>query len=607
MKRVRRGLPFGLGATGAVVAAGLVATAIVATLTGLGAERLFLRDQAARARDALDFHAVSLEGFLDKYRILPPLIARHPDVVAHFAAGTEKDRPAALRIAVTATAMTGADEVLFVDTDGTVLVASKPVAQEDLADAPYFRAAMEGRLGRFLYFDKATKRGSYVFAAPVRKDDAVIGVVVAKVSLEDVEQAWALSKDPVVATDLSGRIVLSNRGDWRGRSLFGARGRDLSGATADNAPVVKSAKSHDGEFSFVDLPDEVGGGVHHYLEETAFLPLYDWTLRVYSDTALARTQMVNLVLTVLLAGLIATAGAGYLVDRRDRLSRQMRHDRAVALRMERRVRDRTRDLTLANARLASEVQEREATEEELRRTQSELVQAAKLAALGQMSAALSHEFNQPLAAIRSYADNAALLIERDRKPEAAGNLSRIAALVDRLAGLSRHLKTFARKPETTTRPISVAPALSETLMLLGPRMRKAGVQVDVFHEAGEVVVDAGQVRLEQVLMNIVGNALDAVAARPDPMVRVDISKDAADGIIAVSDNGPGISEADLAHIFDPFFTTKDVGEGLGLGLSIAYKIIQDFRGTIVAENRPEGGSVFTIRVPLSEPVLSAAE
>lgn len=593
-----------------VVLAGVAATAVGAFATGVATERIYLSDLTERTRLALDSHTVSLEGFLDKYRILPPLIARHPDVISSFRDGFDvAGLAAAQRIVETTTGMTGADGVHFIRVDGTVLVANRPgrlAPGDSIADMPHFKAALQGRLGRHLDFDEIEKHGYYLFAAPVRNGDAIVGVVVARVSLENVEQAWALSKDPVVITDPTGKVVVANRRNWRGRNLRRPTISTSGHRAAEVPAVITAPEERDGPFVFVRLADEKGVQ-KRYLEETAFLPLYGWRLRVYADTALARAQMINMVLAAVLVGLVATAVVGFLVERRRGLAQQMRNDRAAALRLERRVRDRTRALTHSNMRLAEEVREREATEEELRRTQSELVQAAKLAALGQMSAALSHEFNQPLAAIRSYADNASLLIERDRKSDASKNLQRITRLVDRLAGLSRHLKTFARKPGTTTQPVLVAPVIGETLMLLSPRLKKADVVVDVVYDDRDVVVDAGQVRLEQVVVNLIGNAADAVAERDDPMVRVRIGSDGVNGVIEVADNGPGIAEDVLPKVFDPFFTTKDVGEGLGLGLSIAYKIVQDFKGSIVAANRPEGGTVFTVRLPLAEPAHRAAE
>ncbi|PLX35981.1 MAG: sensor histidine kinase [Hyphomicrobiales bacterium] len=602
-----------------IVAAMLIAVAAAAWGVALYVERGVLREIDARQGATRDFHVASLEGFLDKYRILPPLIARHPDVVDGF---DGNDPLRAARIVDTVAGMTGAEDVRFLTPQGETLAGSGARTGAggfaDIHRAPFFLAALEGRLGRAFLKRPSARHGSYLFAAPVRDGTTVVGVVVVQVSLEAVEQAWVLSKDPVVVTDAGGRIVLTNRARWRGQGLGdieneGSANRvaapvvSMETATSDPAAAAAPmpAESPDG-FTLVRLRED-DGSVKRYLEASAFLPLYGWTLHVYADTALATIEAANAFLVVLLVGIVLVAIVWMLMERRRRFVRQMRLDKANALRLERRVRDRTRDLRAANERLAAEIGEREATEVKLRQAQAELVQAAKLAALGQMSAALSHEFNQPLAAIRSYADNAGLLLDLERTAEVRDNLGRIASLVDRLAGLSKHLKTFARKPGNTTKPVKVSAVLDEALMLLAPKLKRSEVALDVHHEVADVVVQAGQVRLEQVLMNLIANGVDAARGSAGATVRVTVGAEGDEGVIVVSDTGPGIAEDKIDQIFDPFFTTKDVGEGLGLGLSIAYKIVHDFGGALLAENADEGGARFTVRLPLAADLRDAAE
>jgi two-component system C4-dicarboxylate transport sensor histidine kinase DctB len=235
------------------------------------------------------------------------------------------------------------------------------------------------------------------------------------------------------------------------------------------------------------------------------------------------------------------------------------------------------------------------------------VQAAKMATLGQMSAALSHEFNQPLAAIRSTADNAKLFIERDKPERAAAGLERIIAMVERMAEISRVLKGFSRRAGVELKPTPVKPVIDETLMLLSPKRKQSGARVDVRPVDPDLMILGGHVRLEQVILNLVANALDAVEGRADGVVV--LSAQARDGqvVIEVRDNGPGIAEELLTSVFDPFFTTKDVGKGLGLGLSIAYKIVHDFSGTLAVTAAEGGGALFTVRLPLAGERRSAAE
>lgn len=224
-----------------------------------------------------------------------------------------------------------------------------------------------------------------------------------------------------------------------------------------------------------------------------------------------------------------------------------------------------------------------------RQTRDDLIQAAKLAALGQMAAGLSHELNQPLAAIRSHAHNGALLLERGRPDEARKAIGRIQALTTRAADLIAHLRRFARKPGVVLNPVSVGDVVETALSLFGPRFDAERVTLTRDLPAGRLHVHAEEIRLEQVLVNLIANALDAVAGMEGATIAIGARRTGHKVEIWVADSGPGIDRAHLERIFDPFFTTKPVGSGLGLGLSLSYNIIKDLGGTLaVAETGPAG-------------------
>ena len=224
-----------------------------------------------------------------------------------------------------------------------------------------------------------------------------------------------------------------------------------------------------------------------------------------------------------------------------------------------------------------------------RQTRDDLIQAAKLAALGQMAAGLSHELNQPLAAIRSHAHNGALLLERGRPEEARKAIGRIRALTTRAAELIAHLRRFARKPGVVLHPVSVSDVVETALSLFEPRFDAERVTLERDLPAGRLHVHAEEIRLEQVLVNLIANALDAVAGMEGATIAIGARRAGHKVEIWVADSGPGIERAHLERIFDPFFTTKPVGSGLGLGLSLSYNIIKDLGGTLaVAETGPAG-------------------
>ncbi len=580
----------------AILTVCLLVGAFVAWATARVSERIMLDEIGSRAAASLDLQAATLESLLDKYRILPPMMARRPDVVD---ISRGRDRETSHRIAAIAAGMTGAEEIRFLSADGSLIASSEFDAVGSPLDSEIRQAvdqAREGRLGRQLLVTTPGRPASYIFASAVRSDDEIVGVVAARVDLGRIEQAWALSRDPVLALSQSGRIIVTNRPKWRGLQLA------LDGTRAE-LDTLRGRTERRGPHLMVTLPDE--GGRRLYLQASKVLPVLGWSVAVFFDASSVTRQVTTAVLIAVLLTLLATGLIWIVVERRLRMDAQLRGERAAALRLERRVRDRTRDLTLANARLGEEVREREAAEAELRRTQDELVQTAKLATLGRMSAALSHEFNQPLAVIRSQADNADMLLQRGRTEEAGDSLRKITAMVERMATISRTLKGFARKPGGEAAPVAVGPVIDEALMLLSPRIKRSNSRIEFLRPPLELAVRADAILLEQVIMNLLVNALDAVeeahAGRTEGgLVRIGAAREGAgDVVIRVEDDGPGIDEETRGRIFDPFFTTKEVGAGLGLGLSIADKIVRELGGQLVLEEaRPETpGSVFAIRLP----------
>ena len=339
----------------------------------------------------------------------------------------------------------------------------------------------------------------------------------------------------------------------------------------------------------------INGRFEDRLDLVRRLPLLEWDLHVLADPAPVAAARLSAATIATLASLLAGMIALVVLRRNEGLTIKARTDRAIALRLERVVRDRTRALSITNQTLSKEVQVRREAEERLRKTQDELVQTAKLAALGQMSTALSHEYNQPLAAIRSYADNALRFLDRGALSEVSGNLSRINGLVERMAELSRTLLSFSRKPGASIGPVPLGTIIDEALLLARPRARAAGIaDIQVGAGVSGVHVLGGRIRLGQVFVNLVNNAIDALSGCADARVQIDAKREGDRVFVTVMDNGPGIEPERLHKVFEPFFTTKGVGEGIGIGLSIVDNIIRDFGGTITVSNRPEGGACFTI-------------
>ncbi|OUS33153.1 PAS domain-containing sensor histidine kinase ['Osedax' symbiont bacterium Rs2_46_30_T18] len=263
--------------------------------------------------------------------------------------------------------------------------------------------------------------------------------------------------------------------------------------------------------------------------------------------------------------------------------------------LESRVEQRTLELTNANERLLKEIKQHS-------QTQNELIQTAKLAVIGQMSAGINHELNQPLMAIRGYADNARKFLKLDKERTVDENLDEIAQLTERMAKILHPLKEFSRKSSGQPQRVPVSALRAGVLAILYPRLEKSKVEVDWPESQQDHFVSGDLLRLEQVMVNLIANAMQAVEAETAPKIVIaqQLTKN-RQLLISVRDNGPGIDEEKLTQIFEPFFTTKKEGQGLGLGLSISQRIIEDVGGQLSAKNynssdsqSPFGGAEFNV-------------
>ncbi|SOH92232.1 two-component system, NtrC family, C4-dicarboxylate transport sensor histidine kinase DctB [Monaibacterium marinum] len=574
---------------GVVLAAVMVMGGVFVT-----AERYYLNQLAEEAGASIELQRENLAGWLGRFRALPSVYSRHPALLAALDApddGALRDR---LNILLESwTYSTGAEESYLLGIDGRVLASSSgdTRAGRNMGHRPHHFEAMQGRLGRWFEVDARTRLRGYHFSFPVWRGSEVAGVVVVTANVGDMEDELRLSPDEVFVTDARGLVVLSGHPDLRLTQIGSSRDGlvvPVAGLTTDLS---------EGEFELVrgraDRSDRKEQEFVHLVRPVA---TEGWMLHLLAASAQAHTKAY---VVVALSGLIATviALAGLLVGARGRLL----HDRLLAGEregrlLERKVAMRTADLSAANQSLAREVRDRSAAEAELRQTQNDLVQAGKLAVLGQMSTALSHEFNQPLTAIRSYAENATAFVEQGREDRARENLERIMRLTARMAQLSRRLSNFARKPAEGMQDVALTDVFDEALGLMAARLTRAGVKPRITGLRNGLTVRAGAIRLQHVLMNLIGNALDATEDTLNPAIDIDIREDENGVNITVSDNGPGVPEELRESIFDPFFTTKEVGRGVGLGLSISYNIIRDFGGRIRVGVSDQGGARFCIRL-----------
>ena len=594
----------------------LVAAAVALSLIALPRlERAFLIQAGQNDEATLRLATEVLRGALGRTEALPALLAERPiltellyepDNSGLLPFANEQLRQTALRLDVS--------DVYLMDLTGLTLAASsyrtdRSFIGENFGYRPYFTDALNDGIGRFHALGTTSGQRGYYFAAPVIDNTRVLGVVAIKLSLERFEQAWNDSASTLIVTDSNNVIFMSDREDWRYRTLGPLSELALEGIAATRQyplsllqPLPARRDALDGELDLLS----VDGG-ESFVMQTALIAAPGWRVSILTPTGPARAQALTvltlMILTIMLGGLIGAI----FVQRRAQLMERLTGQKSEQERLERRVRERTLDLNEANRQLLQEVDDRRAAEQRLRKTQADLVQAGKLAALGQMSAALSHEFNQPLAAVKSYAENAAAFLDRDRPGDARENITRISAMADRMASISKHLRNFARRPQDKAGPIPLMAVIADAVALMQPRMKAMGATLAFDHPATDITVTGGRVRLQQVIVNLIANALDAMAGQPAPRIDITVSQGVQTATVHVRDHGPGFSESALAQAFDPFFTTKDPGQGLGLGLSISYNIVHDFGGTLAALNHPEGGAEFAVTLHIAVPQGLAAE
>ncbi|MGK9200734.1 sensor histidine kinase [Sinorhizobium meliloti] len=583
-------------------AAGLIAVQGTAVAT-----RSYMQEASSQANTALRLAVAALSGHLNRYQALPALIADHDDVKEL----VTRPRDRRLRGAVNSylkeiNGLLKSSDIYVITPDGNTIAASNydgptSFVGENFSYRPYFQDALKGNQSRFYALGTTSLKRGYYFGAPVRVGGDIRGVIVFKVDIETIEASWQGGEYRIFVSDPEGIIFMSGNPAWLYAGILPltpdrlARtegSRRYADATLRPLPVVQS------ELSGHRLLKVSEGSEREYLALSHYMPEADWTVNVLTDTASVRTQALTTVAAVMLLLCLAGLAIAIIIQRRARLRERILMQEQAQEELERRVEERTADLARVNSQIEAEIAERRLTEQQLRQTQADLIQAGKLAGLGQMSAALSHEFNQPLAAAKTYADSAALLIERGRTAEASDNVRRISGLIDRMASISRHLRNFARKPNEKLGPVRLDEVMRDTLEIVAVRLKAADAEMDT-DLGDELAVLAGSVRLQQVLVNVISNAADAVEGLDDRKLSVRAWREGGRAVLTVRDRGAGVAPAVAERIFDPFYTTKGVGRGLGLGLSISYNIIKDFGGSLTVSNHPEGGAVFRIELAVA--------
>ena len=558
-----------------------------------------------QSRQTIALYVTGLNELLSKYEPLPSIYALHPNIQGLLDTPDDLDlRQRANTLLKRYNDASQASDTYVLDSTGMTLAASnwdQPVTfvGRSFSYRPYFTDAMEHGSGRFFALGTTSlQRGYYLSSAIVNAQGETRGVVVVKIDVAQAEIGWLAQDHEVMVTDKAGVVFLSSKPGWLYKSIGTPSAaalkeldetRRYADRKIETLPFKTVSDSPPWTNSFRPTDDKSA----RYLATHHDLPRADWRIWLLADTAsVHKTAQFYTAGSVLVIVMFVVALFS-LVERR----RGLLHALDVQQRARRTLEDSANELE-------RQVEKRT---DDLRRTQNELLQAAKMAALGQMSVGINHELNQPLTAIRSYASNAAKFLDKGRTDEARDNLNLISSLSERMGDIILRLKIFARPAPEERSPIVIQSAFHDSLRIVSPRLKKDKVQLDIDMPSGDIVVLADNVRLEQVLVNLINNAADALDHTNAPSITVTLMSDWNNAIVRVTDNGPGIPIDVIDTLFEPFVTSKDVGIGLGLGLSISHGIIQEFGGELTAHNLEQGGAEFTFTIPLTDRPKDATE
>ncbi|WP_458393314.1 sensor histidine kinase [Rhizobium brockwellii] len=580
--------------------------ALVAVVASLWASGEIGRHRAEapledQARMDARLNAALLRTVLEKYRALPFVLSQDT-VIAAALAGSDVGTFDRLNQKLEMLAAgTKAAVIYVIDKDGMAVSASnwrEPTSfvGNDYRFREYFQGAVErGQAEHFALGTVSKKPGLYI-SQRISGSHGLLGVVVVKVEFDDVEADWNASGTPSYVVDERGIVLITSLPSWRFMTIgriaedrLTAIRESLQFGAAPLQPLPLDMVRNLGDgLDVVEIVMPGDAGKTRFLDVATSVPATGWHLQHLValgpsvDAGIREARMLALLILLPLL-----AGAAFLLRRRHVITQRISREQQAREELERRVTERTLDLSQARDRLQAEIIGHKSTEQKLQAVQQDLVQANRLAILGQVAAGVAHEINQPVATIRAYADNARTFLDRGQTAPAGENLESIAALTERIGSITEELKTFARKGRGSAEPTGLKDVIEGAVMLLRSRFSGRMDTLDIDLPPDELQVMGNRIRLEQVLINLLQNALEAVAPKAgEGRVEIRTSTDAGMVTVTVTDNGPGIPPDIRKGLFTPFNTSKE--SGLGLGLVISKDIVGDYGGRMEVASDSDG-------------------
>lgn len=553
-----------------------------------------LSDNALQQAEQLNSH---LSSQLDKYAYIPQLMSKDRELIdALIKPNNSAQLDITNRYLEQVNQIIGASDTYLIDKNGTTISASnwanpRTFIGRNFAFRPYFQKAINGQKGEYFALGSTSGRRGYYYAYPIVYGAKTLGVIVVKKELSNIEQNWTNKESYFAVTDENNVVFMSNRKSWLFHSLI-----PLSIDTKIN--IAESRRYLEREIGSLMLSgdlDSTSSEIAHsinpswnnqYLSAHHPMDNIDLTVRVLTPKIQLMWSVAAIASIYTLIFVLMYLSYVVYIQHRTKQKHIERIQEDAKHKLEFQVMERT-------AELHHEVKVRTETEHTLRQTQDELIQAAKLAVLGQMSASISHELNNPLAAIRSYADNGKAFLEKGKPEKTSENLVRISALTERMAQISKQLKAFAKKSNANELvDAQIFPLIVAAKELLKAQIKNQQVDLQLNIQTELIQTKVNPIQLEQVLVNLLSNAMQAIEHQSIKQVIVSLSQLDDEIVIRIEDNGPGIAQDHLSRLFDPFFTTKQ--NGLGLGLSISQQIVEGMNGTLTANTSAIGGACFQI-------------
>lgn len=550
----------------------IVLAGITLWLTNTVLTNRFTQTTQNRAELRLALYGGNVLSELQRNSIVPQLLARDPELIG---ALNSSDFSRSTQRLMSFVEEIGAASLMLLDRQGrTVASTDRNNLGKIHAHQEYYQEALSSNKTVFSVANKTSGEAGFFYSRQVEFQNNAIGVVLVEVDLQKFQRAWAGISEAVLIIGSAGKIILATEPKWRGLTETTALRRQPPQNAIERAMRLTS--------DWTSLPADAYLQGEAVMRIEGQIPFRGWKIISFTTYASVREKVNGILALEIMVFALLFVGVFYLSNRRT----------ALRLMFFQRESEILRDL---NTRLQREISEREKMQKTLEVAEQSLAQSSKLAALGEMSAAVSHELNQPLAAMKTYLAGAALLIRRNRTDEALAAFDRIDGLIERMGAITRQLKSYARKGDARSQPLDMSDALTSALSMMEPQLKHSNVRIRQILPDQSVLVIGDRMRIEQVLVNLLRNALDALKSVSDPEIEVILSKGET-ATLTVRDNGPGINDLDL--LFEPFHTTKEPGDGVGLGLAISSGIVADFGGRITARNASDGGAVFEVTLPI---------